>query len=61
MPPQTNKNKQVMTKEELEDILHVLGLDYEAEANQIYVFYVLPDGRVSLLTFMIQPFSWLTR
>lgn len=46
LPPQTNKNKQVMTKEELEDILHVLGLDYEAEANQIYVFYVLPDGRV---------------
>ena len=35
-----------MTKEELEDILHALGLDYEAEANQIYVFYVLPDGRV---------------
>lgn len=35
-----------MTKEELQDILHVLGLDYEAEANQIYVFYVLPDGRV---------------
>ena len=35
-----------MTTEELQDILHVLGLDYEAEANQIYVFYVLPDGRV---------------
>lgn len=35
-----------MTKEELEDVLHVLGLDYEPEANQIYVFYVLPDGRV---------------
>ena len=36
-----------MTKEELEDILHTLGLDYEPEANQIYVFYVLPDGRVN--------------
>lgn len=35
-----------MTTEELQDILHVLGLDYEADANQIYVFYVLPDGRV---------------
>ena len=35
-----------MTKEELQDILHVLGLDYEAEANQVYVFYMLPDGRV---------------
>ena len=35
-----------MTKEELADIMHVLGLDYEAEANQIYVFYVLPDGRI---------------
>lgn len=36
----------MLTKQELEDILHLLGLDYEAEANQIYVFYVLPDGRV---------------
>lgn len=35
-----------MTKEELEDVLHVLGLDYEPEANQIYVFYVRHDGRV---------------
>lgn len=35
-----------MTKNELEDVLHVLGLDYEAEADQVYVFYVLPDGRV---------------
>ncbi len=35
-----------MTKEELEDMLHVMGLDYEAEADQIYVFYVRPDGCV---------------
>lgn len=35
-----------MTKDELEDVLHVLGLDYEPEANQIYVFYVRHDGRV---------------
>ena len=35
-----------MTKEELEDVLHVLGLDYEPEANQIYVFYVRPNGLV---------------
>lgn len=35
-----------MTKEELEDVLHILGLDYEPEANQIYVFYVRDNGRV---------------
>lgn len=35
-----------MTKEELEDMLHVMGLDYEAESDQIYVFYVRPDGCV---------------
>ena len=35
-----------MTKEELEDMLHVMGLDYEAETDQIYVFYVRPDGCV---------------
>lgn len=40
------KTVKIMTTEELQDILHVLGLDYEADANQIYVFYVLPDGRV---------------
>ena len=35
-----------MTKEEWEDLLHVLGLDYEAEASLIYLFYVTPDGFV---------------
>ena len=35
-----------MTKDEIKKILTILGLDYEAEANQIYVFYVHPDGRV---------------
>ena len=35
-----------MTRDELEDALHLLGLDYEPEANQIYVFYVHADGRV---------------
>lgn len=35
-----------MTKDELENALHLLGLDYEPEANQIYVFYVHADGRV---------------
>ena len=36
-----------MKKEELEDLLHVLGLDYEAEPSLIYLFYVTPDGRVN--------------
>lgn len=35
-----------MTKEALQEILHVLELDYEAEPTLVYVFYVLPDGRV---------------
>lgn len=35
-----------MTKEELDEILRVLGIDADRAANQIYVFYVLPDGRV---------------
>ena len=35
-----------MTKDELQELLRQLGLDYSAEANQIYVFYVHPDGRV---------------
>ena len=36
-----------MKKEELEDLLHVLGLDYEAEASLIYLFYTTPDGLVN--------------
>lgn len=36
-----------MTKEELQEILHDLELDYEAEPTLIYLFYVLPDGRVN--------------
>lgn len=36
-----------MNKEELEDLLHVLGLDYEAEPSLIYLFYATPDGRVN--------------
>ena len=35
-----------MTKEALQEILHVLELDYEAEPTLVYVFYALPDGRV---------------
>lgn len=35
-----------MTKNELEDMLHVLGLDEEAEANLVYVFFTHSDGRV---------------
>ena len=36
----------MITKDELEDILHALDLDYEAEASLLYVFYVRPDGLV---------------
>lgn len=36
-----------MNKEELEDLLHVLGLDYEAEPTLIYLFYTKPDGTVN--------------
>ena len=36
-----------MTKEELQEILHDLELDYEAEPTLIYLFYVTPDGKVN--------------
>lgn len=36
-----------MTKEELQEILRDLELDYEAEPTLIYLFYALPDGRVN--------------
>ena len=50
-----NPQKQyVMTKEELEDMLHVMGLDYEAETDQIYVFYVRPDGCVDNLSISVR-------
>lgn len=42
-PLKTEKN---MTKQEIENLLHVLGLDYEAEPSLIYVFYTKPDGCV---------------
>ena len=35
-----------MTKDEIAEILRILELDYEAEPTLIYLFYVLPDGRV---------------
>lgn len=35
-----------MTKQEIENLLHVLGLDYEAEPSLIYVFYATADGRI---------------
>lgn len=49
-----------MTKEELQIILHTLGLDYEAEANQLYVFYVLPDGRIDNFSLNIRVGDALT-
>ena len=36
-----------MTKEALQEILHVLELDYETEPSLVYVFYTTPDGRVN--------------
>lgn len=36
-----------MTKEALQEILHILELDYEAEPTLVYVFYATPDGRVN--------------
>lgn len=36
----------MMTKEELDEILRTLEIDVDAPANQIYVFFVRPDGRV---------------
>ncbi|MBR1766905.1 MAG: helix-turn-helix domain-containing protein [Bacteroidales bacterium] len=35
-----------MKKEEIQQILKALELDYEAEPTLIYVFYKLPDGRI---------------
>lgn len=36
-----------MTKEEIQEILRNLELDYEAEPTLIYLFYLTPDGRVN--------------
>lgn len=41
------KNEIIMTKQEIENLLHVLELDYEAEPTLIYVFYATADGRVN--------------
>lgn len=35
-----------MTKEELDEILAILGIDADEPANQVYVFFVRPDGRI---------------
>ena len=37
----------MITKEELQEILRDLELDYEAEPTLIYLFYVTPDGTVN--------------
>ena len=49
MPPivKPKKQKKMMTKEELQEILHDLELDYEAEPTLIYLFYVTPEGKVN--------------
>lgn len=35
-----------MTKEEMQKILQIFDLDYEAEPTLVYVFFERPDGRV---------------
>lgn len=50
-----------MTKEALQEILHTLELDYEAEPSLVYVFYALPDGRVNNFSISIRRGSTMSR
>lgn len=43
-----------MTKETLQEILHILELDYEAEPTLAYVFYRTPDGQVNNFSISIR-------
>ncbi len=36
----------MITHDEMQSILHELGLDYEAEPSMIYLFIERPDGRI---------------
>lgn len=50
-----------MTKEALQEILHVLELDYEAEPTLVYVFYATPDGRVNNFSISVRHGSTMSR
>ncbi len=50
-----------MTKEALQEILHVLELDYEAEPTLVYVFYTTPDGRVNNFSISVRKGGTLSR
>ena len=50
-----------MTKEALQEILHVLDLDYEAEPTLVYVFYATPDGRVNNFSISVRRGSDMSR
>lgn len=43
-----------MTKETLQEILHILELDYEAEPSLVYVLYRTPDGRIGNFSISIR-------
>lgn len=43
-----------MTKETLQEILHILELDYEAEPTLAYVFYRTSDGRINNFSISIR-------
>lgn len=49
-----------MTKEELQEILHDLELDYEAEPTLIYLFYRLPDGRINNFSISVRSGGHMT-
>ena len=50
-----------MTKEALQEILHILELDYEAEPTLVYVFYAMPDGRVNNFSISVRRGSDMSR
>lgn len=50
-----------MTKEALQEILHILELDYEAEPTLVYVFYATPDGRVNNFSISVRRGSDMSR
>ena len=50
-----------MTKEALQEILHILELDYEAEPTLVYVFYATPDGRVNNFSISVRQGGEMSR
>lgn len=50
-----------MTKEALQEILHVLDLDYETEPTLVYLFYETPDGRVNNFSISVRQGGKMSR